>query len=70
MDLSLDEQRLIAEFRRLTPTCRDELLACAASLLRRAGSDEAGETETASNQCRLKVHEERAETEKTPISTE
>ena len=70
MELTLDEQRLIAEFRKMPITCRDELMSYASSLLRRTSSDEPGDPETASNQCGLKVKEKRAEIEKTPIFTE
>jgi len=68
MDLTLDEQRLLAEYRRLTPAARDELLAYAATLMRRAGG-EAG-TGAATDQCRLKSAEPHPEAEKTPVFTE
>ena len=64
MDLTLDEQRLIADFRKLTPSGRDEMLAYAASLVRRAGA------EPPANQCPLKSREEHPEAQKTPIFTE
>jgi len=70
MDLSLDEQRLIAEFRRLTPSGRDELLAAAASLVRRSGAEDLVESGSASNQCQLKLRASLPESEKTPIFTE
>ena len=70
MELSIDEQRLLAEFRRLTPLGRDELLACAASLLRKSAAVELREGDRATNQCRLKSVEPRPEAEKTPIFTE
>jgi len=67
MDLTLDEQRLIAEYRRLTPAGRDDLLAYASTLLRQAG----GENENAAtDQCRLKSAEPHPEAEKTPVFTE
>jgi hypothetical protein len=64
MDLTPDEQHLIAEFRKLTPAGKDELLALAASLASRAEAD------GTSNQCRLKGTEARPEAKKTPIFTE
>jgi len=70
MDLSIDEQRLIAEFRKLTPSGRDELLAAAASLVRRAGAEDLVESGAASNQCHLKTREVLPEAEKSPIFTE
>ncbi len=70
MELTSEEQCLIAEFRKLSPSVRDELLAYAASLLRRSGSEASTETESAPNQCRLKEAEQRPETEKTPFFTE
>lgn len=70
MQLSLDELRLISEFRRLTPTGRDDLLAYASSLLRE--SDDVGirEEGNTSNQCSLKSVEKHPEADKTPIFTE
>jgi hypothetical protein len=70
MDLTHDEQRLIDQFRKLPPSSRDELLALAASLLRRPGAEAVLEAESAPNQCRLKDAKPRPEAEKTPISTE
>ncbi|NVN90012.1 MAG: hypothetical protein HXX11_05345 [Desulfuromonadales bacterium] len=70
MDLSVDEQRLIAEFRKLTPSGKDELLAAAASLLRGVGGESCGEDGSVSNQCKVKTRESLPEAEKTPIFTE
>lgn len=70
MDLTCDEQRLIAEFRKLTPAGKDELLAAAASLVRKAGAEDLVESGTASDQCHLKSRETLPEAEKTPIFTE
>jgi hypothetical protein len=68
MDLTLDEQRLIAEYRRLTSAGRDDLLAYASMLVRQAGDEK--ENGIATDQCRLKNVEPRPETEKTPVFTE
>ncbi|GFE62318.1 hypothetical protein [Geobacter sp. AOG2] len=68
MDLTLDEQRLVAEYRRLTPAGRDELLACAATLVRQTNAEKDGGTAT--DQCRLKSTEPHPEAEKTPFFTE
>jgi len=68
MGITLDEQRLLAEYRRLTPAGRDELLAYAATLVRRAGV-KAGNG-AATDQCRLKSAEPHPEAEKTPVFTE
>lgn len=70
MDLTREEQNLIEEFRKLPPASRDELLAHAASLLRRSCNEAAHEPESSQNQCRLKGSEPRPETEKTPFFTE
>jgi hypothetical protein len=70
MDLTIDEQRLIAGFRKLTPSGRDELLAFAASLTCRSNVEEPSKGETATNQCKLKNREPHPEAEKTPYFTE
>ena len=70
MELTSEEQCLIAEFRKLPPSEKDDLLAYAVSLLRRAGSDDRLEPESPPNQCRLKDTEQRPETEKGPFFTE
>ena len=69
MELSIDEQRLIAEFRKLTPAAKDELLAAAASLVRGDGGERSDDGNV-SNQCKIKNRESLPEAEKTPISTE
>lgn len=70
MELTLDEQHLISEYRRLTLSGRDELLAYATALVRRTTTEESNEIETPANQCRLKSPSPRPEAEKTPIFTE
>lgn len=69
MDLTLDEQRLISDFRKLTPSGRDELLAYTSSLVRRTGA-EIREAISDANQCPLKSREKHPEAQKTPIFTE
>ncbi|MBI2354321.1 MAG: hypothetical protein HYV06_04700 [Deltaproteobacteria bacterium] len=68
MDLTLDELRLIAEFRKLSPAARDELLLHVAKLACRPGATP--ESGAPADQCRLKAVEQRPETEKGPIITE
>lgn len=70
MELTSEEHCLITEFRKLPRSGRDELLAYAVSLLRRADSEAHHEPESAPDQCRLKAAEQRPETEKTPFFTE
>jgi hypothetical protein len=70
MDLTLDEQRLIIEFRKLPPSGREELLKYAATLLHRADTGEQQESEPSDNQCRIKNPSPHPEAEKTPFFTE
>ena len=70
MELTIDEQRLIAEFRKLTPDGRDELLAAAAEIVRRNVVEDSDENGSSSNQCPVKSRESLPEAEKTPIFTE
>lgn len=65
MDLNLDEQRLVAVFRKLTPTAKEELMGLATSLVRRVSTEPQG-----SNQCGIKQQEEKPESEKMPFFTE
>ena len=70
MDLTLDEQKLLADFRRLTPAGKQELLEHAV-LLGRKGDRMSAEPVPASNQCRLEPSREaRPESVKEPIFTE
>ena len=71
MDLKLDEQLLVADFRRLDPAGKKELLDYAAFLVEKCRSGSADETVHAENQCSLETEaEERPETVKEPIFTE
>ncbi len=71
MEVILDEQLLVANFRGLDPAGKKELLDYAAFLLKKSRSRGA-EAETApDNQCRLdEQKEERPEAVKEPIFTE
>jgi hypothetical protein len=71
MDLNLDEQNLIAEFRRLDTEGQLELLDHAAVLLKKQHDKSAADQSGPSNQCALnKPREERPEAAKEPIFTE
>ena len=70
MDLTIDEQRLISEFRKLPPSGKDELLACASSLVRRSGIEDSDKSVAPSNQCVVKTRETLPEAEKIPFITE
>jgi hypothetical protein len=71
MDLRLDEQKLLAEFRRLTPEGKNELLAYAAFLLKKHQVVASEDHSAADNQCPVpKQEEERPEAVKEPIFTE
>ncbi|MBT1073293.1 hypothetical protein [Pelotalea chapellei] len=67
MDLNLDEQRLIVEFRKMSSSAKEELLAAATALNHRTGEKE---HDGSTNQCPLKPQETRPEAEKTSIFTE
>jgi hypothetical protein len=71
MDLKLDEQLLIAEFRRLDPSGKKELLDYAGILVKKNRTCGDEEPPQASNQCSLDAREEaRPEAVKEPIFTE
>ena len=71
MDLKLDEQLLLADFRRLTPAGKKELLDYATFLVKKSRADRPEEPAPAENQCRLEDQpEERPEAAKEPIFTE
>ena len=69
MDLSLDEQRLLAEFRKLRSADQKELVDYVALLVKKKQEAEIAEGETV-NQCSIKLAEDRPETAKEPIFTE
>lgn len=68
MDLTLDEHRLISEFRRLSPAGKQELLDFASLLQKRKG--EATTDDASRNSCTLDRKEERPEAAKEPLFTE
>ena len=71
MDLKLDEQLLVKNFRRLDPGGKKELLDYAAFLVKKCRSGSSDETVHAENQCSLETKaEERPEAAKDPIFTE
>ena len=70
MDLTLDEHRLISEFRRLSPAAKQELLDFASLLQKRQGNATTGETSTSSNSCALDQKEKHPEAAKEPLFTE
>jgi len=71
MDLKLDEQLLVTNFRRLEPGGKKELLDYAAFLVKRCRSGSADDAVHAENQCDLEPKaEERPEAVKEPIFTE
>ena len=70
MDLTLDEQKLLADFRRLTPVGKKELLEYALFMARKVATASV-ESDTTANQCRLEpAHDARPESAKEPIFTE
>lgn len=71
MTLKLDEQTLLADFRRLHPEGKAELLDYATFLVRKYRKGSSTEASAPDNQCRLgNREEERPETDKEPIFTE
>lgn len=70
MELSLDEQRLIAEFRRLNHEGQQELLDFASLLQKGKGKAAPGDDSSTRNSCTINRKEERPETAKEPIFTE
>ncbi|CAG0978466.1 hypothetical protein [Geobacter sp.] len=70
MDLTLDEHRLIAEFRRLSPAGKQEVFDVVALLQKRQGGDATVGDAPSQNSCALDQKEERPEAAKEPIFTE
>jgi hypothetical protein len=71
MDLSIDEQRLLAEFRKLAATGQKGLLDYAVMLVKKADQPQGGAaTAATTNQCSLKRADERPGSADEPIFTE
>ncbi len=71
MDLTLDEHKLLADFHRLCPDGKKELLDYASFLVGKYQQGEAAPAAKAGNQCSLEKQEEaRPEAAKEPIFTE
>ncbi len=71
MDLTLDEHKLVAEFRRLSPAGKRELLDFVSLLQKRQDAAAPGEEDAApQDRCTLERKEERPEAAKEPIFTE
>ena len=71
MDLKLDEQILLVDFRRLNPEGKNELLDYAAFLVKKYQEAAPEELPSTENQCPVrKQEEERPEAAKEPIFTE
>jgi hypothetical protein len=71
MALNLDEQKLLAEFRRLNPEGKAELQDYAAFLIKKYQESALEEVSSTDNQCPVRKQEkERPEAAKEPIFTE
>lgn len=70
MDLNLEEQKLLADFRKLDSDCREELVKHASQLVKKSLLRAADDSVQAENQCGLPRREQRPETDKEEIITE
>ncbi len=70
MDLNLDEQKLLAGYRRLSPEGKKELVDFAAFLVKKYQQTSHDTTPQEINQCKLSSGEGRPEATKEPIFTE
>ncbi|MFZ3209518.1 MAG: hypothetical protein WA140_11920 [Geobacteraceae bacterium] len=70
MDMNLDEQTLLTDFRRMDDAGRRELLDYAVFLVKKHRDMEEAKPTPPGNQCRLEQKTERPETAKEPIFTE
>lgn len=70
MDLKLEEQTLIADFRRLPAAGQHEVLDYVAFLRKKHEEGGAVEEPPASDRCTIKTPEERPEAAKEPLFTE
>ena len=69
MDLKHDEQRLITDFRRLSPAAKEELLAFVGFLLNKQREPQE-QANAPTDQCKLDKAEARPEAAKEPLFTE
>lgn len=70
MDMKLDEQNLLAEFRRLSPVAQQEVLDYVVFLRKKHEEGGTREEPPASDRCAINSPEERPETAKEPLFTE
>jgi len=70
MELNLDEQNLIGNFRRLNESGKKELLRVAAAMCQAAKAAAAEEPEGSGGSCKITREEQRPETAAEPICTE
>ncbi|HEY6838119.1 MAG TPA: DUF2281 domain-containing protein [Geobacteraceae bacterium] len=70
MDLNLDEQKLLAGFRRLSPEGKKELVDFAAFLVKKYQHTSDDTTSQEANQCKISSGDARPEAAKEPIFTE
>lgn len=70
MELKLDEQKLLADYRRLAAEGRIELLDYAAFLVKKYRDTTTVDTSPAANQCTIDKEESRPEAVKEPLFTE
>ncbi|MBI1921444.1 MAG: hypothetical protein HYS23_10250 [Geobacter sp.] len=70
MDLKLDEQNLLADFRRLPSAAQQEVLDYVAFIRKKHEGGGAEEESPASDRCSIKSPEERPEAAKEPLFTE
>ncbi|UFS72362.1 hypothetical protein LPW11_09250 [Geomonas sp. RF6] len=70
MELNLEEQGLVATYRRLNEKGKKELAGFASSLLEAAKAAAAEEPESTAGSCKISREEERPETAAEPICTE
>ncbi|BDV44825.1 hypothetical protein GURASL_37480 [Geotalea uraniireducens] len=70
MELTLDEHKLIADFRRLGPAGKKELLDTVACLLKKDVAELPEESASPADRCALKKKADRPEAAEEPIFTE
>ncbi len=70
MDLNLEEQKLLADFRQLDSASREELVKHAAQLVKKSLLLSTDESAPSENQCGLPRQEQKPGTDKEQIFTE